>query len=585
MLTRRDFLNRSGAAGLACAFAPAWARGQGLTAGARTGFDLTIGETPFTVDGRAGVATTINGGVPGPLLRWREGDEVTLRVANRLGDDTSIHWHGILLPNAMDGVPGVTFGGIPPGETFTYRFPVRQSGTYWYHSHSGFQEQTGVYGPIVIDPAGADLVQYDREHVIVLSDWSFMAPGRIFGALKKQADYFNRQRPTLLGGGAPDFSMWGRMRMSPVDLADVTGSTYTFLMNGMGPEANWTGLFTPGERVRLRIINASAMTIFDVRIPGLPMTVVEADGIGVKPVETDELRISVAETYDVVVTPGEGAHTLMAESLDRSGHARGTLAPRAGMTAPVPAARPRPKRTMADMGMDHGAMDMGAGMAGMDHGAMDHGAMAPDSGGMQAQSHDHPAGPGVVALPEMTSSRLHEPGIGLGEDGWRVLTYAQLERAAPAPDPRPVGREVELHLTGNMERFIWSFDGRKFTEVDGPIEWRLGERLRLTLVNDSMMEHPIHLHGMFMELENGAADLPLKHTINVKPAERVSLLVGADEPGDWAFHCHLLYHMEAGMFRVVRVAEGAPMGAPMGEQMGHEGHTPMDHSGHGEPDA
>jgi CopA family copper-resistance protein len=639
MLTRRRFLHGSSAAGAAAAFAPAallpgWARGQGIAdTGPQTQFDLRIAETPFAVEGRRAAATTINGGVPGPLLRWREGDEVTLRVANALDEDTSLHWHGILLPNAMDGVPGVTFAGIAPGQTFEYRFPVRQSGTYWYHSHSGFQEQAGVYGPIVIDPAGPDPVAYDREHVIVLSDWSFMAPERIFGALKKQSDYFNFQKPTLFGReDVPDRAMWARMRMNPSDLADVNGSTYTFLINGQGPEANWTGLFAAGERVRLRVINASAMTIFDVRIPGLKMTVVAADGIDVKPVDTDEFRISVAETYDVIVTPGDGAWTVFAEALDRSGFARGTLAPAAGMAAAVPALRPRPLRSMADMGMDHGAhgaeaadhsvhggVDAGAatpaGMAGMDHGAMDQAAMEPgavagdamdhstmDHGaaaapvvatGPQPQAHPHRMGPGVDAVPDMTANRLHEPGVGLGEDGWGVLTYAQLESAAPNRDARAPERELELHLTGNMERFVWGFDGERFIDVHDPIQWRLGERLRLTLVNDSMMEHPIHLHGMFMELENGAANRPLKHTINVKPAERLSLLVTADEPGDWAFHCHLLYHMAAGMMRVVRVAQGGPSAqapvadhsAPAAAHEGHEAPQPQpapaaDHSAH-----
>lgn len=605
MITRRRFLHLSSAAGLSAALAPSWSRAQGLAAvGPQTEFDLRIAETPFAVGGRSAVATTINGGVPGPLLRWREGDTVALRVANALSADTSLHWHGILLPNPMDGVPGVTFPGIAPGETFEYRFPVRQSGTYWYHSHSGFQEQTGVYGPIVIDPAGPVPVAYDREHVIMLSDWSFMAPERIFGVLKKQSDYFNFRKPTLFGReDAADRAMWARMRMNPADLADVNGSTYTFLMNGQAPEANWTGLFAPGERVRLRFINASAMTIFDVRIPGLPMAVVAADGIDVKPVETDEFRISAAETYDVIVTPGDGAYTLFAETLDRSGFARGTLAPAMGMAAAVPAPRPRPLRAMADMGHgDHGAAGHSAHQATpaaasdamdhsmMDHAGMDHSAMgrsaapaAVVAAEFQPQTHPHRMGPGVDAVPDMTANRLHEPGIGVGADGWRVLTYAQLERAAPNTDARAPEREIELHLTGNMERFVWGFDGERFIDVHAPIQWRLGERLRLTLVNDSMMEHPIHLHGMFMELENGAANRPLKHTVNVKPAERLSLLITADEPGDWAFHCHLLYHMEAGMMRVVRVA---PDGAPAEAATDHSAHaapapaSAPDHSAH-----
>ncbi len=642
MISRRAVLKRAGAAGLASALPlclPVWARGQGLahdhsahaaaaldTQAAPRVFDLSIGPASHTVGGRAGAAMTINGTVPGPLLRWREGEQAVLRVSNHLRETTSLHWHGLLVPNDMDGVPGVTFDGIAPGETFEYRFPIRQSGTYWYHSHSGFQEQAGVYGPIVIEPAGPERAPYEREHVIVLSDWSFMAPTRIFDVLKKEPHYFNRKTPTLfdlfreardvgLGAALAERARWGRMRMSRADLADVTGATYTFLMNGLGPEENWTGLFTPGERVRLRIINASAMSIFDLRIPGLPMTVVSADGIDVRPVETDELRIATAETYDVIVTPGDGAYTIFAEALDRSGFARGALTPRAGLIAPVPALRPRPLRSMADMGHgDHGDhATHGNDGADADHdahnapaapdphaGHNDHGAAVIPAAlqGPQLQAHDHPMGPGVDAVPDMTMNRLHEPGIGLGEDGWRVLTYAQLESALPNRDPRPPEREIELHLTGNMERFMWSFDGHKHSEAPEPIPWRYGERLRLIFVNDTMMEHPMHLHGMFMELENGAAQRPLKHTINVKPAERLSLLVTADEPGDWALHCHLLFHMEAGMMRVVRVAQtdgaahdhhghddhgqqgahehdassAAPDPAPPSDHSGHEGH-------------
>ena len=621
MFTRRALVNQAaliGAGWAAAGLIPPWARAQstGLAA-PEAEFDLTIGRTPFSVEGRQGRAITINGGVPGPLLRWREGDEVTLRVANALDEDTSIHWHGILLPNAMDGVPGVTFAGIAPGETFIYRFPVRQSGTYWYHSHSGFQEQSGVYGPIIIDPAGGERVAADREYVVVLSDWTFEDPARVFANLKRQPDYYNYQRRTIgdflrdgrqdgWGATVRERRMWGEMRMTPTDIADVTGATYTYLMNGHGPEGNWTALFDPGERVRLRFINASAMTYFDVRIPGLPMTVVAADGVDVEPVETDEFRIAVAETYDVVVEPHEArAFTIFAESMDRSGFARGTLATAAGAAAEVPALRARPVRSMADMGhgmsghdmasapsgagdtMDHAGHDMssmqaaeghdGHAMAGMAQSAphdaaTDHAGHAMETtptaadhaghdmtsvSGVQGGADDAVrAGPGVAMRAMAATERLNDPGVGLGDDGWRVLTYAQLQGVRDLTDERAAGRELELHLTSNMERYMWSFDGVRFSEVEGPIPMTYGERLRLVLINDTMMEHPIHLHGMFVELDNGAgARRPLKHTLNVKPGERVPLLLTADEPGDWAFHCHLLYHMEAGMFRVVRVSE------------------------------
>jgi len=589
MLTRRRFLSDASIAGLLTAggaLAPVWARSTPRQT--MTDVDLTIGETPFVVNGRRALATTINGGVPGPLLRFRQGEAVTLRVTNRLAQSTSLHWHGLLLPNAMDGVPGVTFDGINPGETFTYRFPIRQSGTYWYHSHSGFQEQSGVYGPIIIDPvadyAENDPGAYDREHVIVLSDWTFEDPGRVFSNLKKEPDYYNYSRRTFgdflsdarsggLGATLAERRMWGAMRMTPTDIADVTGATYTYLMNGQDSAANWTGLFAPGERVRLRIINASAMTYFDIRIPGLPMTVVQADGQDVEPVETDEIRLAVAETYDVIVEPtGDAPFTIFAETMDRSGYARGTLAPRLGLVGALPARRAPPRRDMAAMGhgghgehgSGHEAMDSAAPMdahAGHDMSAMaadapmDHGMgpeMSPEMD--DGVSHDgHMSGPGVAMRTDNPQQRLSDPGIGLGDDGWRVLSYAQLRNAGHA-DMTPPDRELELHLTSNMERYMWSFDGVRFSEVDGPIVMSYGERVRLVLVNDTMMEHPIHLHGMFVELDNGSGHKrPLKHTINIKPGERVAVILTANEPGDWAFHCHLLYHMVAGMMRVVSV--------------------------------
>jgi CopA family copper-resistance protein len=610
MLTRRRLLRGAAASGAslgAISLLPAWARAQGHDHGAHASvapasFDLTIARTPFIVDGRRGSATTINGGIPGPLLRWRGGQEVTLNVSNQLDEDASLHWHGILLPNAMDGVPGVTFAGIAPGETFTYRFPVRQTGTYWYHSHSGGQEQSGIYAPIIIDPAGGERVPADREYVVMLSDWTFESPERVFANLKRQPDYYNYQRRTLgdlfrdagrdgWGEALAERRMWAEMRMNPTDIADVTGATYTYLMNGLSPASNWTALFRPGEWVRLRFINASAMTYFDVRIPGLPMTVVSADGVDVEPVETDEIRLAVAETYDVIVTPPDDRpYTLFAESMDRSGYARGTLATAEGLAGEIPPRRERPVRSMADMGHDmssasggdHSSHNMSAmaggaadssghdmaSMPGMDHAGHDMSATAAGGAAADHVGHDMAAmsaaqpladpvrpGPGVDMRAAAPVEKLDDPGVGLGGDGWRVLTYAQLRGAADLPDAREPTRQIELHLTSNMERYMWAFDGVRFSDVHGPIEAAHGERLRIVLINDTMMEHPIHLHGMFVELDTGAgARRPLKHTVNVKPGERVNLLLTADELGDWAWHCHLLYHMEAGMMRVLRVS-------------------------------
>ena len=565
-------------------------------------FALEIGSLPVNITGRPRTATAVNGSVPAPILRWREGDTVTLAVTNRLAEPTSIHWHGILVPNPMDGVPGLTFRGIAPGETFTYRFPVRQSGTYWYHSHSGFQEQTGLYGAIVIEPKNGYPQAFDRDYVVFLSDWSDESPDTIVSNLKFQSDYYNYHRRTVgtftedvrqkgLAETVSDRLEWGKMRMSPTDILDVTGATYTYLINGQPPAANWTALFKPGERVRLRFINGSAMSIFDVRVEGLPMTVVQADGNDVSPVAVDEFRIGVAETYDVIVTPREDrAFTIFVQPQDRSGFARATLAPRAGMAAPVPPLDPRPLRTMTDMGMgdmgmgdmagmDHGStagMDMKSmpGMSGMDHGAapakpMSSGAMParggmdptamPGMGGMGAMT-PSPAAEnlegqvGVDNVAMMPKERLSEAGGGLDGDGRRSLRYADLRALKRGKDPRAPTRDVTLHLTGNMERFMWGFDGKKFSEA-GPIALARNERVRFVLINDTMMEHPIHLHGMFSELENAHGEFrPYKHTITVKPGERLSFLVTADAPGRWAFHCHLLYHMEAGMFREVRVA-------------------------------
>mgnify|MGYP003386186710 FL=1 len=563
---------------------PAWAQtgspGLGPTLPTLTGPDiaLRIGHTPFSVGGRTGHAIAINDMLPAPLLRLREGQNVRLSVTNTLEEDTSIHWHGILLPFQMDGVPGVSFPGIRPGATFVYEFPIRQAGTFWYHSHSGLQEALGHYGPIVIDPANADPVAYDREHVLVLSDWSFMHPHEILTRLKQSPGYFNYQRTTLAGllsgkdrMNAADRRMWGAMRMDPRDILDVSGATYTYLINGHGPNENWTGLFRPGERVRLRIINASAMSIFNVRIPGLEMIVVQADGENVRPIAVDEFQISVAETYDVIVQPREDrAYTIVSEAMDRSGMGRATLAPRLGMTAEVPPLREVPNLTMRDMGMDMSGTSMGgmshdmsgAAMSGMDHGGadmsadpmagMDHGAM--NMRDPENAPPDMAVGVGVQTISPMPQNRMGERPIGLENVGHRVLVYTDLVSLTPNRDTREPSRTMEIHLTGNMERFIWGFDGRSFSEGVEPYLVERNERVRVTLVNDTMMSHPIHLHGHFFELVNGhAGHQPLKHTVNVAPGGQVSFDLTADNPGDWAFHCHMLMHMHAGMFNVVTV--------------------------------
>ena len=555
-------------------------------------FDLSIGESPANFTGRERVATTVNGSIPAPLLRWREGDSITLRVTNRLPVTSSIHWHGILLPFQMDGVPGLTYNGIQPGETFVYRFDVKQSGTYWYHSHSRFQEQTGLYGPIVIEPRGGERFKADRDYVVMLSDWSDENPETIFSNLKKMADFYNFNQPTAIEfardvqalgmqKALEKRKMWNQMRMSPTDLSDITGATYTYLMNGTAPDGNWTALFKRGETVRLRFINGSSQSIFDVRIPGLKMTVVATDGQDVEPVSVEEFRIAVAETYDVIVEPSDDrAYTVFAQSIDRTGYARGTLTPRIGMTAEVPSPDQPKWLTMMDMmgamampgmGMhDHGGMKMndssvtatGEGMAGMDHSkhamsGMGDGSKAPATGTATMGNAHHARteyGPGVDMRVDMPRNNLDDPGIGLRERKHKVLTYADLHTIGGPIDPRGPGREIELHLTGNMERYMWSFDGQKFSD-SRPLHLRHGERVRIVLVNDTMMPHPIHLHGLWSELESPDGKFQVrKHTIMVQPAQRISYLVTADALGNWAYHCHLLYHMEAGMFRKVVVS-------------------------------
>jgi len=619
-----------------------------------TNFNLTIGEQAVNFTGAPRIATTVNGSLPAPILRWREGDTVTLRVTNLLPETSSIHWHGIILPSEMDGVPGIAngFEGIKPGETFTYQFPVTQSGTYWYHSHSGFQEQTGLYGPIIIDPRDSEPFSYDRDYVVMFSDWTDEDPTDVYAKLKKLSHYYNFNERTHadlmkdlgekgLAATWNDRKMWNQMRMSQRDLSDVTGYTYTFLTNGQTPAEGWTGLFRKGEKVRLRFINGSAMTFFDVRIPGLKMTVVAADGQNVEPVSVDEFRIGVAETYDVIVEPeDERAYTIFAQDIARSGYARGTLTPDPSLTASIPEMDPVPNLGHGDMGMNmmahaghdmaamgHGQHQMPGGqmMPGMDHSqhqmpggqtmaGMDHSQHQMPSGqtmpGMDHSQHQMPGGetmpgmdhsqhqmpdgrmmsgmdhsqhqmnggrgmkmqalkpnpsdftggpvqhaeteygPHVDMRADAPKYRLDDPGVGLRNNGRRVLTYADLKNLRTTYDHREPDREIELHLTGNMGRYMWSINGVKHSEAE-PLRWKLGERLRITFVNDTMMNHPMHLHGMWSDLETGDNNyLPRKHTVIVQPGSRISYRVTVDAEGGWAYHCHLLYHM-LGMFRTV----------------------------------
>jgi len=582
-LGRRRFVQ--GLAALSCSTSGlVRAASQSATAGqlesVGESVSLTIAPMAFNVTGQPRIASAANASVPGPCLRLREGSVLTARVTNRLTEATSIHWHGIRLPSNQDGVPGLSFGGIAPGTTFTYQFPINQSGTYWYHSHSGMQEQTGLYGPLIIVPSDTEPYRYDREYVVMLSDWTDEDPMAVLSNLKQQGDYYDYQRRTLgsfvrdverlgLRAASTDRGMWGRMRMSPTDLMDVTGATYTFLINGQPPAANWTAPFNKGERIRLRFINAASMTTFDVRIPGLSLTVVAADGADIEPVEVEEFRMGVAETYDVIVEPeGDTAYTIFAQALDRSGYARATLASYAGAVAAVPALDARPLRSMADMGMQRNAGMPEMDMSKMDMSEMDMSKMSmldmaattqssissavPNADGVNpARMHGLPDVDHVATQPV---NRLGEAGTGLDGNGRRVLRYSDLCSLWPNKEEPTVERELEFRLTGNMQRWIWGFDGKKFSEA-GPIHLRLGERVRFVLVNDTMMEHPIHLHGFLFALENGhEGKLPIKHTVIVKPNERLSFVFTADTPGSWAFHCHLMLHMDAGMFRTVVVA-------------------------------
>jgi CopA family copper-resistance protein len=554
----------------------AWANAQAVPVLSGTEFDLTIANTPVNITGTERIATTINGTVPGPTLHWREGDTVTLRVKNLLTKETSLHWHGIILPYQMDGAPQISFNGIAPGETFTYHFKVQQSGTYWYHSHSEMQEQTGLYGAIVIEPTKPESIKVDRDYVVLLSDWTDEDPMAVFAKLKKESAYYNLNQLTIVDlfkdiveeGLSPAIEkrhMWNMMRMNPTDLSDISASTYTYLLNGHASADNWLGLFKPGEKIRLRFINASAQSFFDVRIPGLKMTVVAADGQNVDPVSVDEFRIGLAETYDVILSPEQTAYTLFAQSMDRTGCVHGTLATQPGLSAAIPKLDKAVPLTMEDM---MGAMDH-------DMAAMDHSNMTPEQASQMGHSmHDMASMGGAVthkkpvqvhhANTEFGASvdmrvdtprtNLDDPGVGLRNNGRRVLTYADLHTLGGSPDNRPVSREIELHLTGNMQRYTWSFDGVEYSEAKS-IHFRYGERLRVILSNDTMMTHPVHLHGMWSDLESPDGQFQVrKHTIIVQPAQRITFLVSADALGRWPWHCHLFYHMHAGMFREVVVS-------------------------------
>jgi len=550
---------------------------QPVTELRNTDVQLNIGRTLVNFTGRARQAITVNHSLPAPTLRWRQGDTVTIRVSNSLPDEmTSIHWHGILLPANMDGVPGFSFNGIAPSESYLYQFQLKQSGTYWYHSHSMFQEQVGLYGALIIDPIEPPPYKVDREHVILFSDWTDLNPAALFRRMKKMAMHDNFYQPTAgdfvrdirrngLSETLADRGMWGRMRMTPSDISDINAHTYTYLLNGQPAASPWTGLFQRGEKVLLRMINGSAMTHFDVRIPGLKLTVVAADGQYVHPVTVDELRIAVAETFDVIIEPNDDVFTLFAQDMGRTGYVCGTLAVAAGLKAEVPALDPRPLLLMSDMGPGHAMHGNNHGAQQTDHSAhaahAHHGSNTHSDHTMPTPAHGSHA-MGAAAMPShplidmrsgATQARLDDPGIGLRDNGRRVLTYADLHSQFADPDGREPEREITLHLTGHMEKFAWGFDGIPFAGAE-PIRLKYGERMRMVLVNDTMMTHPVHLHGVWSDLENAQGEFQLrKHTIDILPGTRRSFRVRADAAGRWAFHCHLLYHMEAGMMREVRI--------------------------------
>jgi len=564
-------------------------------------YDLTIAEQTVNITGKPLKRITVNGKFVAPLLEFEEGDEAVIRVHNKLkNQDSSIHWHGLLLPGIMDGVPGFNkFNGIAPNKTYEYKFKVRQNGTYWYHSHSKGQEQDGLYGAFVIYPKDKTPLtaaeKTDKDYVVLLSDFHNSTSDQIMKNIKKEADYYQNRRETVfdvlkqvkrdgLKATWQDRSMWNQMRMLKTDMSDVTG--YTFLMNGKTPQQNWTGNFKAGEKVRLRFINASAMSFFDVRIPNLKMTVVSADGQPVKPVPVDEFRIGTAETYDVIVEPKQAHYQIEAESIDRTGFSVGTLHDE--NTSPVkqiemPKPRPRSLLTMEDMGMDHDMSSMKgmdhdmSSMKGMDHDmssmkgmnhdmssmkGMDHDmssmkGMNHDMSSMKGMNHDMPMNSATVkAASDKNDNTVFGWANASTPEGNKALQYSDLQSLDPQKDTRAAEREIEIRLGGNMERYIWTINGKKFNEAD-PLVVKYGERIRLKFVNDSMMAHPMHLHGMFMQLENGQdpSNMPNKHTVIVPPGKTITTLLTADELGEWAIHCHLLYHMSAGMMNKLIVAQ------------------------------
>mgnify|MGYP003616747691 CR=1 FL=1 len=558
-------------------------------------FNLSIEKIAVNITGNPSIAKTVNGMLSGPTLRWKEGDTVTINVTNNLNEDTSIHWHGIILPPAMDGVPGISFDGIKPGETFTYTFPIVQSGTYWYHSHSGFQEQEGVFGAIIIEPKIKDPYEYDREYVISLSDWSDEKPSSVYRKLKLSASYYNFKQRTVGDffdevkekGFFEAFSerkMWNEMKMTDRDISDVSGYTYTYLMNGENPATGFKALFKNGEKIRLRFINSAAMTFFDVRIPGLKMTVVAADGNNIQPVTIDEFRIGVAETYDVIVEPEVNkAYSIFAQSIDRSGYALGALTFDEKVIAQTPQMDAFPILTHADMGMggtsdnnsEHDMSTMETQKPTMNHSmmghdmstmetqkpTMNHSMMGHDMSTMNSNQKkeipitklEESTGVQVDAVAMNPQYRLSDPGVGLRNNGRRVLTYADLKSLTPTTNDKYPDREIILRLTGNMERYMWSINGITYKDAK-PLEFKYGERLRITYINDTMMNHPMHLHGMWSDLETGDDNyLPRKHTIVVQPGSKISFRVNVDAKGSWAYHCHLLYHM-TDMFRKVIVS-------------------------------
>ncbi len=600
-LSRRHFVRGLATGGVVAALSPLARAMSHMSANAResaatgnapvlsgTEFHLTVSEAIVNFTGTPRVATVINGTIPGPTLQLREGDDVTIHVRNNLNEDTSIHWHGIILPYQMDGVPGISFRGIPPGQTFTYRFKVNQTGTYWYHSHSGMQEQTGMFGAIRVLPRNGETIRAERDYVIQLSDWTDEDPMRVYAKLKAESGYYNYNKPTAMDffrdvandglvAATRKRAMWNEMRMSPTDLADLSAATLTFLMNGMTPAGNWTGVFAPGERVRLRFINAAGNTFYDVRIPGLQLTVVQTDGIDVHPVTVDEFRFGPGETYDVIVTPRDDVYTIFAQTMDRSGYARGTLSTQPGLEAPVPEPDAVQWLSMTDM---MGVMGTASHEGHPETHTMTHhhpmhgGAQMDHSmhGGMHSQPHNggysNPlAKPSTTVRHARTEygvstdmrvdtprTNLDDPGVGLRNNGRKVLTLADLKTIGGPLDKRQPTREIELHLTGNMERYMWSMDGVAFGDST-PVSLKYGERARIILHNDTMMTHPMHMHGLWSELETAEGQFQVrKHTIAVQPAQRISYLVTADAMGRWAWHCHLAMHMDGGMFREVVVS-------------------------------